>query len=994
MRHISKTISLNSCISKVLGTLSALSIKEKDGAEYIDFVDFSKEDFLSSRTLGNYDLIVSDIELPSDIASAITDYTDIYVNIRKNDNSDDYYDIEKISYDVIKNKYVNDETYYFYYGRDIYSIVWSNDYYSLTIENIVKIADKHKYLSYSTLHSWYLFFKKYYQILNSGTNKISYKNAVDYYNYELLGKTSESKETYEEYDKIIESRGGKATYDWIKNNCIEIYELPKQYCEANGFSYLYYPQALKFFTELDKLHSQFSGITSIEECKKTNGYCCECMDYIKRGGNNLYEDLKKWIEGIKINGHEINTASLSIPLMLTTNIDDLGEMSIFSNEYKVRTNYAPTIDEAHKISNSIGGTVVHRPIITNEETGDIFIDNNAYIIRDGCTGFRQNKYKENVFNRNDWADYTVKYINEHPQEFVSDKTFFAYKRDGSIIYNPTDEDMLEKYHAVLYENGCILYNGNIIEIEKKKYVVYSGLTNSLLNGFTFPVETDALGNCYTLINGRFFYAFKKADGNYYFNFTKPNKCHNLSEYLSQVQPTNADGQRLLTLNNSVYPIDDNASAITIVDINENTDVKYEYKILNGYVIIDNVTYYIIGRKLYSFEGFELSADSHECQKFEIANPGWVSNERFPLLVDKEVEIMYPYKRWRTDFISGHTDSKLQDLRITNVLTDDLGNEMPGYYQNEKSTYSQPYEGCLLNMYYKPGNVSQLTINSYLTIDDVYTMQYFDGNILQSMKFYYIVDGEPYYDGAVEINNDMSSDKRENVLGAIKQCDEKLEKYLSGKTNNDTYFQTHFDSGKCSIDYNTELHCVFTYYMGAILHERIHIDDNKLYSYDGYELAQGMNHGVKYVEDNVITKDKCIYRLMDGSCMYLSYYKILQNERNVTLNSYDNQTRKIYDAQFSADIRFFTLNDNNEVEVSRNEFSYENGFNQLNNMVATPVFRKNYDFGISFAQNINSNIYIDRGINKAFDKHLRLQEIKNMEALENYQNGQVFNVIDN
>ena len=992
MRHISKTISLNSCISKVPGTLSALSIEEKNGTEYIDFVDFSKGDILSSRTLGNYDLIVSDIELPPYIASAVTDYTDIYVNIRKN-NSDDYYDIEKISYDIIKKKYAKDETYYFYYGRDIYSIVWDDEDGSLSIEDIVKKATKHKYLSYSTLHSWYIFFKKYYQILNSGTNKVPYKNAADYYKYELVGKTNESKETYEKYDKIVESRGGQVTYNWIKDNCIEIYELPKQYREANGFSYLYYPQALKFFLELDKLHSQFSNISSIEECKETSGYCCDCMDYIKRGGNNLYEDLKKWIEGIKAEGNEIKTASISIPLMLTTNIDDLGEMSIFSNEYKVRTDYTPTIDEAHKINNSIGGTVIHRPIITNEETGDIFIDNNSYIIKEGCKGFKQNKYKENVFNRDDWADYTVKYINDHTDEFVSDNTIFAYKRDGSIIYNPTDEDMLEKYNAVLYDNGCVLYNGNIIEIVKKKYVVYSGLTNSLLNGFTFPVETDALGNCYTLINGRFFYASKKADGNYYFNFTKPNKCHDLSEYSSQVQPTNADGQRLLILNNSVYPIDDNTSAITIADINENTDVKYEYKILDGYVIIDNVTYYIIGRKLYSYEGFELNANSNESQKFEEANPGWVSNKRFPLLVGKEVEIMYPYKKWRTDFVSGHTDSKLQDLRITNVLTDDLGNEMPGFYQNKNSTYSQPYEGCLLDMYYKPGNVSQLTKNSYLTVDDVYTMQYFDGNILQSMQFYYTVDGEPYYDGAVEIDNDMPSEIRENVLSAINLCDENLEIYLSEKTNNDTYFQTHFYSGKCSPNYDTQLHCVFTYYMGAILHERICLGNDKLYTYDGYELARGMNHGVKYVEDNVITKDKCIYRLLDGSCMYLSYYKITQNERNVTLNSYDNQTAKIYDAQFSADIRFFTLNDKNEVEVSRNEFSYENGFNQLNNMVATPVFRKNYDFGISFTQNVNSNIYIDRGINKAFDKHLRLQEIKSMEALENYQNGQAFNVIE-
>ena len=43
-------------------------------------------------------------------------------------------------------------------------------------------------------------------------------------------------------------------------------------------------------------------------------------------------------------------------------------------------------------------------------------------------------------------------------------------------------------------------------------------------------------------------------------------------------------------------------------------------------------------------------------------------------------------------------------------------------------------------------------------------------------------------------------------------------------------------------------------------------------------------------------------------------------------------------------------------------------------------------GISSLENIDSDIYIERGINAAFEKHLKLGEITSMEALEQYSNG--------
>jgi hypothetical protein len=55
------------------------------------------------------------------------------------------------------------------------------------------------------------------------------------------------------------------------------------------------------------------------------------------------------------------------------------------------------------------------------------------------------------------------------------------------------------------------------------------------------------------------------------------------------------------------------------------------------------------------------------------------------------------------------------------------------------------------------------------------------------------------------------------------------------------------------------------------------------------------------------------------------------------------------------------------------------------MVA-PVFRQEYNLGTSISQNIDTNIYIDRGINAAFETHLKLMEAHTLESLENYGNG--------
>jgi hypothetical protein len=65
----------------------------------------------------------------------------------------------------------------------------------------------------------------------------------------------------------------------------------------------------------------------------------------------------------------------------------------------------------------------------------------------------------------------------------------------------------------------------------------------------------------------------------------------------------------------------------------------------------------------------------------------------------------------------------------------------------------------------------------------------------------------------------------------------------------------------------------------------------------------------------------------------------------------------------------------------------------NGMQVLPVFREEYRLGIFSLENVKSDIYIDRGINAAFEKHLKLGEVTSLETLENYAGG-FFKMMEN
>lgn len=1072
MRQIFKKISIEDCISRTPSILPALKNEwvinygnlYKRFSSYSDaynnavhgsidvsniwqqtvFKDFHGDDALSSEPNGNYGLIVSDVEIPEDFVQTISDYTDFNVNVRIPEDEDYdgevYYLINKITSKALlglkekcERKVPNKGHYYFIYGRDIYSTEITEDLWKSDIQTIVSNAKLHKYLTYRTLNTWYRYFNEYYLLLRSGNGKVAYKNALEFYEYEVDFKSDETKLKYKSYDDTFKARGGNDFYNWIIKNCIPRFYITdfngvsdvflRAVADYWGCKYLCYQEAIKWASWFNNRYELYGGYESLDDCYISDR-CCDCSEYFKRGGNFMRERLNKWVKSISACSTATNSASMTIQISLSRNIDDIGEMSIFSNEYKERVNYSTTIDAEKRIKGFSGGTVIHRPIITDGATGNVFVDDNSYMIKDDAQkGFVQNEYFENVFDPKQWVDYTSYYINKYPDEFVSKPRYYAFNHKNEIVFDPTSKKMAEKYEVTRNDDGFILVDGNMLPIVKRKYVEYEGLDNSLLNGLIFPVDETADGKYFTQINGKTYFAVQRSDGYFYFNFKNITNCSNVADYTSKVKPIGNDTVETISYQNSLYLLQGN-----VVEI-ENGGIKHKYPRLDGFVDIDCRRYYVSGRNIVEFDTVVYDSEdvyAAPIDTYKLANNGWVVNERYPMVINGYAEILYPYDVQRCDTVSGTTDSKLSLLKQKQVLTDDLGNEMPGYYTavrnsameeifaktfDEKdrvnSAYMQPYNGCQLDLLYKVGNVSDLSKNDLLTLDKSEDNQYFNGNLLESMRIFFNVDGIPYEDGEIVLSNDMDSASKTDFLGAVKKCYDNVSRYVESldsgmdyRTPKETYGEFDEDRYKSFANglgflsdnaHELKLYCEFTYYVGAILKQKTS-SDNGLVTYCGFALAENMNHGVKYTEIDELVNKTCCYHLLDGTKIYLKYFDIVQNSKEIILDDFNNQKAIINIANFEMPIRLFKENGKGGVDVSRDEFGSKFGFDQLNNFVVTPTFRKEFEFGISMPQKVNSDIYIDRGISKAFDKHLRLQEIKTMDALEQYQNGAIFNII--
>lgn len=926
-----------------------------------DFVDIYSN--LDDNENGNYGLVVSDVIIPnSDEFSGVTDYTDLYVNLLKENG--DFYDMSFPESD-------SDPHYEYIDGRF----------------RIISGGTEIKVLKYSTLVKWYTFFRDYYRLINDPENIRSYTSATEYAKVER--KTN--LKPYNEMDELFAARGGETMYEWIVENCIIQFDIPSTYTYEWKTTFLYYPQAVKWakwFKERDKKYysDEENGyvtkedMTTEEFCKTTEN-CCDCNEFFRLGGHDFYMELKTWLEslGNKDFSFATNSASLVIPINIQTTIDDLGEMAILSSEWESDVDYHNTLTD---LNGSKGGTVVYLPYKTNENTGEQTYIEDTVMIKNGVkhTGFKYNRFYETVYEENYWENYTPYYVTTNQEEFASSAiTSYTYSPvDGKLIYNPTEITtyVTPFFQKMAYINGKIykvVENGKYVEmcyrdpaIASVKYkdnsklpiVSEDGLEYVLLNKKKYYVELDEFDD-------EVVYFFKnyvckdegcKVTSNVSYIMYDNILYETTGDYVSIPTEEQPNVYRLVdgffTYKNKTFLLRSNGSGYDIV---VPYSVNYSDNSENGDYFVTNIIYD------FNFVTDE-QYDSLGLIKMEVDG--------------NKIKLYHKFTVNTCTRITGYTDSKLELLRRTEITSDDMGNELPGHFKDVfdpntiesdyndyndetlfgegEAVYNSPYDECTLDILYRVGEVSNLRENNYVT-DKEGGITHFTGNIIESIEFYY----------TDRLGNRVNLD--ENGTRYFAMDDNAIPKIESCQRARDNY------SGDTIL--RNFMMCDIVYYMGAV----IKVDGNKYIINDKYHT------GVKYTDTFAVFKKTGKYYMDSETFFTFTYYYLSPDNQNIDSSAY-KITNDTCMSKFEVEPMLFYYNESasNMSGIVSNLDKFSRWEDPFNFMVG-PTYRSEFNLAASTPQTVEANIYIDRGISSAFERHLKLQEFRTMEALENYGN---------
>ena len=910
MRHINLQISLEPFKSRLPGVIPAIG---DDGK----FVKFNKDNIKYEYHSANYGMIPSDVVIPDGFN--ITDFTDYNVWI-VDDNGNEKYTLS---------------------GRSLYDG-----------QKEVKV------ISYATLRKWYHFFSEYYKILNSNHCNRVYSSATDYFEHESQFDAQHDASYYAELDRLYEARGGHEFYEWLTKNCFPRFDIEKELQSVWGCDHLSYPSVIEWLGWFDE-RSKFSGCTNEACCSDTDD-CCECIEYVKRGGIKFYNDMYDWLfqvtELMRENAESgifPKSACFTVPLMFKSNIDDLGQMSIFSSEWKRGADYG------NYFGNS-AGTVVHQPQIIND-AGEKYVDNRGFIIKGDESGYWHNSgYSENWFDYDDWQDSLEYYVDKHPDRFITNISSYTFNRQGAVVYNPTDdsEELQEPYSTYTPEYGVVAYKEIPYPVVESDYIEYNGPVKHLQGKLYEVFYSGTIP--YININNKKIFGIN-VDGTYIFSFYGK-KCDPIEN------PCEIKNGKFVVIDGAVYSAE--GDIISVLNDIHNKSGETLYHKFDGSVSIEGATYFISGETLYKDAGFSYSGsvctnEFEEVTDDDMIRLGWKSYK----IDGGTVKIIYNYTVYNANILSGYTESYLSSVRIPSVYTDDLGNPMPGRYSAPEylheieygsgttyevwgTSYIQPAEGEILDLYYQVG--SALNITPFDIPEETGDTKYFTANIIEQMSFFYKSKdtNEPISATQVTINLDTPFSGRSN-LDAIAECEAKAREYFSG----DSFTEVP----------DAEMTCEFVYHLGATVYY-----DSGNTTYRLYEKGTS----VKYIERVHLILKPCIYYLHELECYPVKYYDVVPVTENVILDDFGHKIVTVARSTFFKKVNLW--NEDTPISGIVSEVGKQ--------YTALPLMRTEGNLGMAIQQNIDEDIYINRGLSAAFERYVKLGEVSTMEALANYGNG--------
>ena len=812
-------------------------------------------------------------------------------------------------------------------------------------------------ISWNTFSKWFHEFKLYYWLLNDGGScKRVYSSATDFYDSEYKSSSTiqlpfgSDRSSYEELDKSFEERGGKVSkiinscegkddivvgyrddgfFKWICDNIVPSFEIPSEYVGYWNTNRIYYPNVISWISWFEERKGYPS---ELNKCAESDD-CCDCEEYIRRGGEKLLESLKTWFK-------ETNSNILKIKGIIEGNLQNFAPhafceinvsscfgkpslQSILSEKYNTKTDFRH--GNYDSTSNTSGGTVV--------DVDGVSMHFKKGFKPNGGSIFNE-KYMEMEYDDSAFEEYLPMYANGNKSSFSvpNGMAYYGVDKDGVKKYG-SEDDYKDGFSTKFSTEAKIERNGKYgwFLIDGELYEV-SPIESVEMNGEKIPVfRENGTNTPYVIIGGRDVYAeydFKSNSYSFSFNGNATFKRNPSQDSFDE------SGIRCISYNGVIKTFPSTSDTITFSLSNGDTA---DYKLIDGYSIVDDSIYYI-------YKGKVTSGDT----LYDIISGATVSGDVITIKA-KESDI----KISKCNVIIGTASSKLLGLRSFNVMTDDNGNMIEALNTTPtKDTYNyQPSEGSELEPLYQVGNVACVSAFS-LSYEDYENNKKKNepspirhvGDIISSMTFYY-----------ADANGDKIIDTVKKVGGAIKSSLNAIQESTKKATDYKNKYPMEVVSDN--------VYCEIVYNIGATI---VYDKAKASYSISG-------DSGVEYTEIVEFEKVKTEYYLGNDSHSYPIYvYKLRQG---------DSPT-----ASFTAPINVFDSG-------LTTTYSSIDGMDDYNGLDAYPTFQDAYNIGISSLPIVDSDVNIDRGNNAAFEKHLKIGEVTSLEALENYTNG-YFKMMEN
>ena len=786
------------------------------------------------------------------------------------------------------------------------------------------LTEKGNRIPFEVVGNIYAFYKEYNALLtNNGSCKRNYSSATEYYDTEVRVNASNlrfgaSRATYEELDEQFAVYKEKIDCSEIERRIVPSFQIPTEYENGWGVRKLYYPDVWRWMSWLWKKYSVYSAVTDCSEATD----CCDCEDFMSKGGKGIYDSMKAWVNGLNIISSlsEDLTPSIVASLGMFSNIENVGSFSYLTSDYNTNEDYRTATSSYNQVNTHSGTVVTYegKPMILSSGSGSKF----------------DTKFMEKDFDKNGWKDYTSKYFedNSATEKTNPNEYWYAYKDDGTFVTSTSSTEVQallnDKYPLTQVQE--VFYNGELYSMFKSEYGIYSG--NSYLDGNYYIVERDEITNTpYASINGSVIYATLD-EGVYKFDFFQ-------KEFPLTASIT--DMENFVTIEGKVMNVGNNA--------------EFELDGYSGYVITHVGQ---IGADIYYYNSNSKSLTQNISSMLVSVNSATCYVQGDCLISVYKGDAIPK----RGDIIIGTCPSKLTSLESSDLLIDDVGNMIHGVYNVSNFKTQQPPSGLVLELSYQVGNTANVKQFSKTVTDDsqIESLQtnYFIGDIIDSMVFYFDCEDKS------ERDKTMVSAST-SALSAIKES-------IGKKSDSINYL------------YN-DISCDITYYKGATLKrdkgsDKLYRDSSR---YEGVKCTETVRFPLKAVtyfleksNDNVTPINETNHA--NSSVGYTIYvYELEQEVSMIQSDTYET----LYPTPLSNfEMKTCVWNGSTWTTDGYDDFERGNGIN------AFPVFMEEYSLHTAAPQSVSGDIYINRGVNAAIDKHLRLGEVTSLESLTQYGNG--------